>query len=174
MSLLLRLFPALDHYCVLQARLHLFERIAENVSRPPGPIDITFGHAQYWHPVKVEPFGVNDNSLVIQVNPVIHGERRKLFYSIWVTGDFIRIGAIMDNEAALAPLMEGQQEINKIWPDQIPETQDRDGSLMYQWSFQVPGLLDRWSARHMFVDGVRHMHIRLLRILHDGLQPQQG
>lgn len=169
--LLLKLFPALDRYCVLKARHHFFKRIAEHVCAAPFDIDHTFGHAQYFHKPTVTPFGLHDNSLLMTVDPVFHGKPCKLFYSLWVTGDIIRIGAVMDNETALAPILEGQQEINRIWPGQVPETQDRDGSLMYQWSFDVPGLLDRWSAREMFVDGMRHMHFRLLRIIHDGLQP---
>lgn len=168
--MLLRLFPALDRFCVGRARHHFFQQVAHELSTPPRPVDHTFGHAQYYRPVAVQPFAPEDSSLLVQVNPTFHGKQCQLFYSIWVTGDLIRIGAVMDNEAALAPLMEGQQEINHIWPAQSPETQDRDGLLMYQWSFEIPGLLDRWSARAALVDGIRHMHFRLMRILHDGLQ----
>lgn len=167
----MRLFPQLDQYCALRARYHFFRQLAANLSAPPRPIDDTFGNTQYYQPARVRPFALEDNSLLVDVNPVIHGKQCALFYSIWVAGDFIRIGAVMDNETALAPVLEGQQEINRIWPDKAPETQDRDGSLMYQWAFEVPGLLDRWTARDVFVDGVRHMHFRLLRILNDGLEP---
>lgn len=169
--LLLRLFPALDRHCARKARHHFFQQIALELCTPPRPIDHSFGHAKYYHRPTMDPFRFGDSSLVAHVNPTFHGRQVTLFYSIWVTGDFIRIGAIMDNQAALAPLVEGQQEINHIWPDKIPETQDRDGLLMYQWSFEIRGLLDRWTARDALVDGIRHMHFRLLRILHDGLQP---
>lgn len=167
--LLLKFFPALDRYCARRARYDFFQEIAKDLLDPPRPIDHTFGHAKYYHKPEIAPFGPDDNSLLATVDPVFHGKQCRLFYSIWVTGDFIRIGAVMDNTSALAPLLEGQQEINRIWPDKVPETQDRDGSLMYQWSFEVPGLLERWTARHAFVDGIRHMHFRLLRILHDGV-----
>lgn len=168
--MLLKLFPALDRYCARRARHHFFRAIARELCVPPRTIDHTFGHAQYYHSPKIESFGPEDDSLVAQVNPVFHDKQCRLFYSIWVVGDFIRIGAVMDHESALAPLLEGQQEINRLWPNKVPETHDRDGSLMYQWSFEVPGLLDRWTARATFVAGVRHMHFRLLRILHDGIQ----
>lgn len=174
MQLLLKLLPGLDRYAAMRTRHHFFQCIADNLTRPPGAIDLQFGHAKFYQPCVVQAFGLEDNSLIVQVNPTVHGKKCTLFYSIWVTGDFIRIGVVMDNEAALAPVLEGQQEINHIWPDKVPETQDRDGSLMYQWSFEVPGLLERWTARDLFVDGIRHMHFRILRILHDGLAPSSS
>ncbi len=169
--MLLKLFPQLDQLCTLRARHHFFQQVRMELCTPPRAVDRQFGHDQYYRPVEVAPFDLHSSSLLATVNPEFHGKQCRLFYSIWLTGDYIRIGALMDNEAALAPLMEGQLEINHIWPNKAPETQDRDGMLMYQWSFEIPGLLDRWSAREFLVEGIRHMHFRLMRILHDGLKP---
>lgn len=170
--MLLKCLPQLDRWLTGRARRDLFEQIAASLMSAPTDVDAFFGNDVHYHRPERIYFARTGCVLLVTTEMAQGSTSHRMDYSIWVIGDFVRIGVLLDAQASLAPVLDERQEFTALWPGCTPELQDRAGRTLFQWSFHVPGLLDRWSARELFVDGIRHMHLRLGRIVRDGLNSQ--
>lgn len=112
-------------------------------------------------------------SLVIHTFPEFHGRKQHMWYSIYQMGEQLRIGILLDGEAAKAPVIEGQNEIEKLWPDVLATCRDRAGVVMYEWEWQIPNFYKSWVHRERFAVGMRHVHFRMCRIIFDGVPHQR-
>lgn len=164
------IIPFLEVQMVKAKRLHFFKAIVSELMQVPDEVDKIMGQTEYWCAPRVEELILTDHTLIVHVYPEFHGRKMHFFYSIYQIGDMLRVGIILDNDIETAPLLEGQNEIDHLWHEVSPEVQDRNGSVMYQWSFQVSNFFDSWVRREYFARGVRHCHFRMLRIIHDGTQ----
>ena len=158
--------PELEHAYVKVKRRHFFNTIIKQMNGKPTLIDIMFGQDKFFCP-PVDIVMI-DECVILHVYPDFHGKQYHFYYSIYQIGSQLKIAVFLDGDASTAPIFEGQNEIEKLWFDVLPEAQERNGVLMYQWNFVVPTFFDSWKDRERFAVGMRHMHFRMLRIVHDG------
>lgn len=164
------MLPFVDKYVVWLKRRDFFHGIIKAMSMPPGDIDRIMGQDNAFFPPSDQGMIIDARmgNLVVHCYPQFHGREFHFWYSLYQIGATFKIGILLDRELAAAPILEGQGEIERLWPPALPDVQNRDGSTMYQWEFNVPHLYDSWSERETFVLGMRHCHFRMLRILRDG------
>lgn len=173
MALIAELFPALDMRLLNRKRMHMFKEMLHQVSRGPSDIDRMMKQDQYWRPPETDGVIIDpEGCLVFHVRPKFH-EKEDLhyWYSIWQVGSALKVGVILEGETVTAPMLEGQNEIETMFHDVKTELHDRDGSVMYQWSWEVPALYTSWVAREKYVQNLRHLYFRMCRIVHDGTLP---
>lgn len=164
------LLPVFEKFLLRAKRKDFFDAILWAISMPPGEIDKKMGQDINFFPPSKDGLVIDPimGNLIMHVYPTFHGKEYHYWYSIWQIGLSLKIGVVLEGDLKIAPIMEGQNEIEKIWGKTFPEVHDRDGSSMYQWSFEDKDLFVNWINRERFILGMRHCHFRMLRILSDG------
>jgi len=51
--------------------------------------------------------------------------------------------------------------------DNEPKQFIRGDKMFYEWEFNVPNFYDSYLTQERYILGIRHMHFRVMRIVHD-------
>lgn len=155
-------------------RSEFFNEILSTIDAPASEGEIAVGLARY-HVASSAVGLIKDpamGSLIINVRPKFHGRDLQISYAIKQIGYSLRLALVLKGEARMAPMLEGTFEIDSLWPCLRPKLLHRDETVIYEWDIVCPGsLLDDYLSRESFILGVREFHLRVLRILSDGLAP---
>ena len=107
--------------------------------------------------------------LAICISGEFHEKKFDIYYSFWQIGDILKIGvALYDNELQGCFVADSHNEVLHIWGSKNEPRLDISHScVFYDWEFEVPDLYDSYRSQEKYILGARHMHFRVMRILHD-------
>ncbi len=156
---------------LFEKRRQFFEHVLENINRDPIEIDKVLSQdAFYVKPDKENTFyAVESGDLAICVKGNFFEKDFSVWYSAWQFGDYLKIGvAFYDNDLQGILITDDFNESHYLWGNDIsPRVDVSHGCVLYEWEFDVPNLYDNYKNQERFILGMRHMHFRVMRIIHD-------
>lgn len=154
---------------MLHERKTLFSHIITRLFMAPNVVDIKFGQDVLLKEAKIteQLVDLEAGILYLTVNSQYEGRAGQHSYSLYFTGDMLRIGLLLCGDLANAVLIDWHNELQSIWPGCSPQQIDRKGVTMYEWTFILPELYTNPAVQERYILGMRHMHSRLLRIIAD-------
>lgn len=162
---------SMDKETLHAQRKKFFQAILENLNRPPIKIDHILSQAQYYVPVNAEKtfFDETTGDFAINVTGEFFETPFEIWYSLWQLGDILKIGvAIYDSKFWPALAADEHEEAHYIWGEQVaPRVDTSHGCVLYEWTFNNPALYDSYKEQEFYILGVRHLHFRIMRIMHD-------
>jgi len=164
----------MDKPTLLAKRQDFFQQIINHLNTPPSKIDEVLNQAQYYVYPNMEKTFINSEygDMVIQIDGEFYDKKFSIFYSLWQLGDTLKVGiALNDDELQGAFASDTHNEVHYIWGwNNEPKVDVARGCVFYDWEFDVPNLYDNYKNQEKFILGVKHMHFRAMRILHDECQ----
>jgi len=164
----------MDKAQLKEKRKEFFQEILEAMRRPPTRIDMVLQQDKFYKPVDEENtfFDPEAGDLAISIKGTFHEKEFNVYYSFWQLGDMLRIGvAIYDDELQGAFASDAHNEVFYIWGmKNDPRVDVAHNCVFYDWEFEVKDLYDSYRNQEKFILGARHMHFRVMRILHDECQ----
>jgi len=161
----------MDKQTLMAKRQEFFKSILKCLSDGPSKIDKILNQDKYYIKPDLENSFINSEygDMIIQINGEFYEKKFNVFYSFWQPGDILKIGiAINDDELQGAFISDTYNEIYYIWGlKNEPVVDASHGCALYDWEFEVPNLYDDYKNQERFILGVRHMHFRVMRIMHD-------
>lgn len=161
----------MDKETLVKKRSDFFEYILEQIKRPPARMDEVLQQSQYYMPVYEADtfFDATAGDLAICIQGKFYDKEFKVYYSFWQLGEMLRVGvALNDEDLQTAFSSDSHNEVYYIWGmNNNPRVDVTHGCVYYDWEFVVPKLYDNYFNQERFVLGARHMHFRVMRILHD-------
>ncbi len=157
---------------ILEKRKEFFEDIVKNLSRDLGPFDKFWGHDKYYKPI--DPKGVVmdavNGELICEVKGDFHGKKFEFLHSIWQVGTILKIGFLLKTADCVPAFnLDEKSEILYVWGEKNAvkiKIVDSD-YLFYDWEFDATNIYKNYQEQERFIFGIRHMHFRVLRIIHD-------
>lgn len=164
----------MDKATLKAKRMEFFKEVLEAMRRPPTKIDMILQQDKFYNPVDEENtfFDPEAGDLAISIKGKFHEKEFNVYYSFWQLGDMLRIGvAIYDDELQGAFASDAHNEVFYIWGmKNDPRVDVAHNCVFYDWEFEVKDLYDSYRNQEKFILGARHMHFRVMRILHDECQ----
>ena len=164
----------MDKEILTEKRGLFFTEVLEALRRPPTRIDVILKQDKFYRPIDEENtfFDAGAGDLAISVKGEFHGKEFNFYYSFWQLGDTLRIGvAIYDEELQGAFASDAHNEVFYIWGmKNDPRVDVAHDCVFYDWEFEVDDLYDSYKRQEKFILGARHMHFRVMRIIHDECQ----
>ena len=164
----------MDKLTLKTKRMEFFKEILEAMRRPPGKIDNILQQDKYYLPIDEDNtfFDEEAGDLAISIKGTFHEKLFNVYYSFWQLGDMLRIGiAIFDDELQGAFASDAHNEVFYIWGmKNDPRVDVAHNCVFYDWEFEVKDLYDSYRNQEKYILGARHMHFRVMRILHDECQ----
>ncbi len=155
-------------------RAKFFDAIMENMNRPPSRIDDILQQSQYYVKPNMEGSvtAPENGDVAISIKGKFFDKEFNLYYTLWQLGDTLRVGvAIYDDELHGAFASDHHNEVFYIWGSKNdPRVDVAHGCVFYDWEFDVPHLYESYKNQERFILGIKHMHFRVMRILHDECQ----
>lgn len=156
---------------LIAKRKQFFDNILEVLKKPPSSIDMILQQDKYYvAPNLTKLTSVPESGdLAIFINGKFHEKEFNIYYTIWQLGDILKIGvAIYDQDLHGAFASDHHNEVFYIWGNKNdPRIDVAHGCVFYDWEFEVKELYDNYRNQERFILGVRHMHFRVMRIIHD-------
>lgn len=156
---------------LLAKRKAFFNMILENINRPPVKIDKILGQDIYYFQPNPEKTLLEEatGDIAVCVRAKFFGKEFEVYYSLWQVGENVKVGiALSDPELQGALLNDEHNEAHFIWGKEVdPRIDVAHGAVLYEWDFHEPHLYDDFKKMEKYILGFRHMHFRVLRILHD-------
>ena len=163
----------MDKSTVILKRTEFFNEMMYRLNEPPSSIDVVLQQDKYYiKPNKDETF-INPEygDIAIAIKGKFYEQKFKLYYTIWQFGEILKIGvAIYDEDLQGAFTSDNHNEVFYIWGQDTPRIDVAHGCVFYDWEFQVPHLYESYRHQERFILGLRHMHFRVMRIIHDECQ----
>jgi hypothetical protein len=161
--------------CLIQRRLvyagrrYFFEAIHRACASAPGRPDASLSQRELLEGMGriTGEIDAEMGTLLMHIEASYFGQRFEFAYSILQAGETLRIGVLLGESLQQAPLVDSHMELRELWPGAEPLPLPRGESVLYDWSFETPGLYRRWLVQERFVLGMRHFHVRILRIVRD-------
>lgn len=158
---------------LLHLRCVLFDDILTQLSNPSSPMDEILNQAKYYVPINKSTVikSVETGDLAIPISGSFYDKKFNLYYTLWQTGNRLKIGvAIYDDEMQDIFERDIHKEIDSIWPDCIPLIDVAHGCVFYDWTFDATHLYESYQNLEKYILGMRHMHFRIMRIVHDNCE----
>lgn len=154
-----------------EVRAQFFKAILDKFRDAPNEMDRFLNQEKYYiKPLDKEIYSnVEYGDLIIPVEGEFFGYPFKIWYSLWHIGERVKVG-IMLKEMPLQEALSGDhyKEINLIWGQNItPNVDGAHSVLLYEWEFECPNFFESFVFQEKFILGMRHMHFRVMRIVHD-------
>jgi hypothetical protein len=161
----------MDKEELIKTRTNFFKNILEQVRNPPSRMDSVLKQDKYYMPIDEENtfYEGEAGDLSICINGEFYGKNFNVYYSFWQVGDMLRIGiAVFDEDLQTAFTSDTHNEIAYIWGLRSePRIDISHDCIYYDWEFDVPTLYNDYKGQEKYILGARHMHFRVMRILHD-------
>ena len=155
-------------------REEFFNDIIHYLQQKPLPIDYLLNQANYYLSPDMNNSISNSEygDMAICVNGEFFGKQFKVYYTVWQLSDVLRIGVnIADEDLQTAFSTDNNNEIFYIWGHKNdPKINILNECIFYDWEFEVPQLYESYREQEKFILGMRHMHFRVLRVIHDACQ----
>lgn len=159
---------------LIELRQTFFKSIFDQIKKPPNRIDNVLQQAPFYIAPSEEKsfYEPEAGDLAICIEGEFFEKKFLIYYSLWQLGDMLRIGVkIEDEELQGAFASDTHNEVFYIWGmKNDPRVDVAHGSVFYDWEFQVPELYESYKNQERFILGTRHMHFRVMRMIHDECQ----
>ena len=163
-----------DH--MVAVREQFFSHLVEEWSRPPENIDEVMGQSDYF----IAPdegkrsVSINDPARGLLVRsfspPEGWGKNIQFFYSIWMAGDWIRYGVLIQGDTKLLATFSSRNEctesLERVW-DRPATMTSREGGLLIEWRFEDKDFYDDYLSEDRYLQVARHLHFQLGHSIHE-------
>lgn len=161
----------MDKETLISKRQEFFDAILTHLNTPASRIDYLLNQDKYY--TKIDPNGSFIKSdfgdMVIQIEGEFYEKKFSISYLFWQLGDTLKVGIVINDinlQGSFAA--DGHNEVYYIWGiKNEPRVDVARGCLFYDWEFEVPFLYDSYKNQERFIIGAKHMHLRVMRIIHD-------
>lgn len=160
----------MDRNEIFNLREDFFNEIVANISRPPAKIDKILNQDRYYFaPISSETLiDAHNGDLALSFAGQFHQKKFSIMYTFWQIGQRFRIGiALGDEELQDMFELDAHNEIDSIWDDNRATVEVEHGYVFYDWVFDTPDLYSCYLHQEKFVQGIRHMHFRVMKVIHD-------
>lgn len=161
---------------ILDVRKQFFIDLLNEWSRPPEHIDEVMGQVAYF----IAPSSGNksiylndpERGLLMQSfsPPESWGKKMQFIYSIWMAGDWIRYGVLLQGDAKILSSFSSNNEhteaLERVW-DRPAEFSSREGGLLMEWRFDDPHFYDDYLVADRYLQVARHLHFVLGHSIHE-------
>lgn len=152
----------------LRARSRFYHLLLKMLSDPPDRVGILFGQGSLFVPPATDYLLEPEyGTLYVNVYAEFHGISCHHAWSIYQTGERLRIAVILFGALERAPLIDWQREMADMWPGVEHKQLVREEFTLYEWSFQSRAVYTDYVAQESFALNMRHCHFRMLRIIRD-------
>lgn len=159
---------------LMAVRDMFFKSIFDQIKKPPNRIDFVLQQASFYICPNEEKsfYEPEAGDLAICIEGEFFEKKFIIYYSIWQLGDMLRVGVkIEDEELQGAFASDTHNEVFYIWGmKNDPRVDVAHGAVFYDWEFEVADLYDSYKNQEKFILGTRHMHFRVMRMIHDECQ----
>ncbi len=157
---------------LINARKVLFENIQKEVSKELNFLDHFWKHNVYYIPTDVSKIimDVEGGNLVIPFENEFFGHQFNFFYSVWQSGNILRIGVGAHPNISQAFASDDYNDIYKVWGKQEEknlEIRNASDFIFFDWMFDATHLYSNYAYEERIIHGMRHMHFKVLRIIYD-------
>ncbi len=155
---------------LVKLRTEFFNNILSSIKLKPSKVDQLLKQDKFFILPDTEKsvFSPETGDLALYFKGEFHDMKFEFFYSIWQIGNLLKVGiAIFDNlESAFSD--DTHNELYLIWGKKHQVNIDfaRECSF-YDWEFDATNIYKNYQEQERFIFGIRHMHFRVLRIIHD-------
>lgn len=161
----------MDKEQVLKSRKEFFQEVIEILFISPIETDLFLNQDKYYiKPVREKIINSPEfGDLIIPVKGKFFSTKFTVNYSLWQVGTNLKIGiSITDIDLQGAFVADQNDEISELWGEHnIPKIDISRGFIFYTWSFDSPNLYNDYLEKEKFILGIRHMHFRAMKIIHD-------
>jgi hypothetical protein len=154
---------------LITKRANFFNQIVEMLERKPDEIDKLMKQDVFYIAPSKKIINPEKGELLLGFPVDFYGKKFNVWYSFWQYSFDFKIGIFVeDPKLENAFMTDTHREIKFLWGSDLPPRFDNSrGTVMYEWEFRVPRLFDSYIYQEKYVLGSRHMHFRLMRVLHD-------
>jgi hypothetical protein len=166
----------MDRKTLLENRKQLFDEIISSLSRDVGKLDKYFEQDKYY--IKPESdslvLDVANGELVFEVKGEYFNTSFSYLISIWQVGTRLKIGILLKDESLFkAFVLDDHSGFLDCWgKDSHPEVSITHGGAFYDWQFNAESLYSSYMNQENYIMGIRHMHLKALKILYDYLSEE--
>lgn len=161
----------MDKATLIAKRQEFFDEILRHLNIPPSKIDKLLNQDKYYIAPDKDNTYINSEygDMAIHVNGQFYDKKFCISYLFWQLGNTLKIGInLRDDELQGAFASDAHNEIYYIWGiKHDPKIDVARGTVFYDWEFDVPELYDNYKNQERFILGAKHMHFRVMRIIHD-------
>jgi hypothetical protein len=164
----------MDKLTLFAKRKEFFDEIIDALLKEPSEIDEVLNQTKYY--IKPDRNKIITNPELGDVAILINGEffnkNFTIHYTLWQLGNILKVGvAIHDDDLHGAFASDSHNEVFYIWGEEYePKVDVARGCVFYDWSFNATNIYDSYREQEKFILGIRHMHFRAMRIIHDECQ----
>ena len=161
---------------IVEVRRAFFDNLSREWSRPPENIDEVMGQSSYFIPPDEgeSSISINDPERGLLVRsfspPEAWGKKIQFFYSIWMAGDWIRYGILVQGDPRLLATFAKKnmyvETLERVW-DKPATHMSREGGLLMEWRFDDPGFYDDYVLEDRYLQIARHLHFQLGTAIHE-------
>jgi hypothetical protein len=161
---------------ILDVRQQFFSDLLHEWSRPPEHIDEIMGQVSYFiaPSTGLKSVYLNDpaKGLLMQsfAPPESWGKKMQFIYSIWMAGDWIRYGVLLQGDAKILSTFtsnhEHTEDLERVW-DRPAAFSSREGGLLMEWRFEDPNFYDDYIFADRYLQIARHLHFQLGHSIHE-------
>lgn len=161
----------MDKATLIAKRQEFFEDILKHLNVPPSKIDKLLHQDKFYVQPDKENTYINSEygDMAIHVKGQFYDKKFSVSYLFWQLGNTLKVGITLnDDELQGAFASDAHNEIYYIWGvKNEPRIDVARGCVFYDWEFDVPELYDNYRNQERFILGSKHMHFRVMRIIHD-------
>lgn len=155
---------------LIENRSNFFNDIIFSLQRKIGELDHLFGQDSYQIIPKNEDFRSEpiNGELMYEINGEYFNQKFKILFSIWQVGTLLKIGFLLKTPEIYEAFGQDQtSDILYVWHDNGNlEIKSIHGGLFYDWTFNASNLYESYQTQENYIQGIRHMHLRVLRTIY--------
>jgi len=154
---------------LITKREKFFNQIVDMFERQPDETDRLMKQEKFYIAPNRKIINAEKGELILGFPVKFANKEFYVWYSFWQYSFEFKIGVfIEDPKLENAFLTDTHREFKYLWGADLPPRFDNSrGSVMYEWEFKVPRLFESYIYQEKYILGSRHMHFRLMRVLHD-------
>lgn len=161
----------MDKVDLVKKREVFFQQIVDMFLREPDEIDKLMNQDKYYIAPSPEKTIINSEKgeLILGFSVNFYGTKFNVWYSFWQYAFELKVAIFLEEpKLENAFITDTHREIKYLWgAEQNPRFDSSRGNVMYEWEFRVPRLFESYIYQEKYILGSRHMHFRLMRVLHD-------
>ena len=161
---------------IVAVRREFFNDLLTEWSNAPQEIDEVMGQSDYF----ILPdegrgsIAINDpeRGMLVQsfTPPEAWGKKMQFIYSVWLAGDWIRYGILIQADPKLLSIFsshnESTESLERVW-DRPASFISREGGLLMEWRFEDPSFYDDYLLSDRYLKIARHLHFQIGHSIHE-------
>ncbi len=160
----------MDKSSLIHSRNDFFNSILHAIMLKPSSVDKLLQQDKYFIlPDKnLTVMSPETGDLAIYFKGSFYEKDFEMFYSIWQIGNILKVGIALFDTVESAFSDDTHNELYQIWGKKHQVNVDSArGCNFYDWEFDASHLYENYQEQERYIFGIRHMHFRVMRIIHD-------